>query len=507
MESKTENNNISVDAKCERQYLLLLKEALASAREEWEKPWLRSMVSFSPQGFEGNLYNGANRFWLSFLDQINGYTTPIHVTFPRAISEGFSVNKGEHGMPIVKYNSYYLPDESGKRMGMKYASEADYAVMDDETKAHYYRVGKAVGFTVFNLDQTNIRETNPELYQKMLDRFTVLKGERDNTRRTAIRTLDETIANNTWICPIKTDSVAQAYWNRSGNYIRVPDKLSFKDDASFYRTLIHEMIHSTSLLPKCELTPFEKKQMEAEDCPEEKRKQLEQKKTEPLRLYNYKVLAERAREEMVADLGAAMVMTQIGIDATFSTENKAYLQAWYERIGLKEGTGPVLNPTIRKFVEELENSGWQGGVKPLLSDIAGLVDGNTVEKVMEANKLPDNREVTEFLKLVSEGKIPVMIEGHILVPMTDEERAKAGISENVLSEIVRDAWKAAKIVMQDGLKMNLEKDIKQGEDFSKINDKKREATQTKGTCRKKYSKSTASRNQSGNNQMRKKYGR
>lgn len=364
MENNSENNSMSLDAKCEKQYLQLLTETLAAAREDWEKPWLRSMVNFNPQGFDGNLYNGSNRFFLSLMDQILGYTTPIHVTFPRAISEGFGVNKGEHGLTVIKYNSYYLPDESGKQMGMKYASEADYEAMPEETRSHYYRVGKAVGFTVFNLDQTNIRETNPELYQKMLDRFTVLEGERDNTRRTAIRTLDETIANNTWICPIKTDSVAQAYWSRSNNFIRVPDKLSFRDDVSFYRTLIHEMIHSTSLLPKRELTPFEKKQLETEDCPAEKREKLEQKKTEPLRSYNYKVLAERAREEMVADLGAAMVMTQIGIDATFSTENKAYLQAWYERIGLKEGTGSVLNPAIRKFAEDLKNSGWQGEVKP-----------------------------------------------------------------------------------------------------------------------------------------------
>ena len=63
----------------------------------------------------------------------------------------------------------------------------------------------------------------------MLDRFSKLTGERDNVQKTAIAGLDETIRNNTWICPIKTDSIGKAYWNSKANIIKVPDKGRISD--------------------------------------------------------------------------------------------------------------------------------------------------------------------------------------------------------------------------------------------------------------------------------------
>lgn len=503
-----ENNNSAVDAKIEQAYLSLLKETLSAARLNWEKPWLRSVVNFNPQGFDGHLYTGSNHFFLSLMDHFMGYTTPIHITFPRAISEGISINKGEHGDPAIKYNIYYLPDDEGRKMGMKYASEEDYSKMPDEIKEHYYAVGKYIGFTVFNLDQTNIREANPELFQKMLDRFTQKNGERDNTRRMAIRALDDTIRQNTWICPIKEDSVGSAYWQSVNNYIRVPSIMDFKDDVSFYRTLIHEMIHSTSVLPKRELSPYEKKLLESEDCPKEKRDQIEQKRNERLRTYDYSLLHDRAREEMVADLGAAMVMTQIGIDATFSPQNQAYLQTWYSRIGLKEGTGEVFNPQFDKFGSLLKEAGWQGNFKRLLSDTASVGKGNSLDQVIQAHHVPALEILLLLLEKVRDGEIPLKVKGTTLIPMTEEEKREAGVEKNVLTNIVKDAWKAAKIVMQDGLKMDLKKDIKQGEDFSAINDRKRETAKSKSEAyHKKPARSSSNSYKSSNSYSRKKNGR
>ena len=82
------------------------------------------------------------------------------MTFACAQNEGFRVKRGEKGEPILKFCPYYLPDDEGKKKGMKYASEDDYLKMDDETKAYYHKVAKTVGYTVFNLDQTTIQAEN-----------------------------------------------------------------------------------------------------------------------------------------------------------------------------------------------------------------------------------------------------------------------------------------------------------------------------------------------------------
>ena len=141
------NDTEKTDAKIEQAYLDLLAKTLSAAKEKWSEPWLRSIVNFNPQGFDGARYSGMNNFFLALSDMANGYSTPIHVTFACAQNEGFRVKRGEKGEPILKFCPYYLPDDEGKKKGMKYASEDDYLKMDDETKAYYHKVAKTVGYT------------------------------------------------------------------------------------------------------------------------------------------------------------------------------------------------------------------------------------------------------------------------------------------------------------------------------------------------------------------------
>lgn len=474
------NDTEKTDAKIEQAYLDLLAKTLSAAKEKWSEPWLRSIVNFNPQGFDGARYSGMNNFFLALSDMVNGYSTPIHVTFACAQNEGFRVKRGEKGEPILKFCPYYLPDDEGKKKGMKYASEDDYLKMDDETKAYYHKVAKTVGYTVFNLDQTTIQAENPKLYKKMLDRFSKLTGERDNVQKTAIAGLDETIRNNTWICPIKTDSIGKAYWNSKANIIKVPDKADFRSDVSFYRTLVHEMIHSTTLLPKHPLTPEEQELLASENCPDAKREALLKKQGEQMRTYDYGNLPERAREEMVAELGSAMVLTQIGIDATFAPENKAYLQNWGEYLGIKVETGMVENPEFRAFGLMLQSMGWRGNLQELIKDVAEVEKGKSLKAVYKYHHIPDNALAHNFLEMVRDGVKPLKVMGEKYVSMTEAERMQSGISKTILSDIVKDAWQAAKVVMAEGIKIDLKKELGQAENFSKINDKRRTEPEKKG---------------------------
>ena len=109
------NDTEKTDAKIEQAYLDLLAKTLSAAKEKWSEPWLRSIVNFNPQGFDGARYSGMNNFFLALSDMANGYSTPIHVTFACAQNEGFRV-KGERRVnQSSNFVPYYLPDDEGKR--------------------------------------------------------------------------------------------------------------------------------------------------------------------------------------------------------------------------------------------------------------------------------------------------------------------------------------------------------------------------------------------------------
>lgn len=57
--------------------------------------------------------------------------------------------------------------------------------------------------------------------------------------------MDKIIKENGWICPIKPVYGDNAYYSISKNEIVIPEKRQFKDGESFYTNLGHEMAHST----------------------------------------------------------------------------------------------------------------------------------------------------------------------------------------------------------------------------------------------------------------------
>ena len=100
----------------------------------------------------------------------------------------------------------------------------------------------------------------------------------------AFEPVDRMIADNRWICPIKPMFGDSAYFSISKNEIVMPEKRQFKDGESFYSNLFHEMGHSTG----------------AEG-------QLDRIK--PATFGS----AEYAREELVAELTAALTAQRYGM--------------------------------------------------------------------------------------------------------------------------------------------------------------------------------------------------
>jgi antirestriction protein ArdC len=111
--------------------------------------------------------------------------------------------------------------------------------------------------------------------------------------------MDRMIEQNEWICPIKPVYGDQAYYSISKNEIVIPEKKQFKDGESFYTNLAHEMTHSTGAenqLGRLKPTSFGSK--------------------------------EYAREELVAELSAALVAQRYGMTKNLKEDSASYLKSW-----------------------------------------------------------------------------------------------------------------------------------------------------------------------------------
>ena len=140
--------------------------------------------------------------------------------------------------------------------------------------------------------------THEELYNKLEQDNQTTRQIKDGDSYT-FPAMDRMIEQNEWICPIKPVYGDQAYYSISKNEIVIPEKKQFKDGESFYTNLAHEMTHSTGAenqLGRLKPTSFGSK--------------------------------EYAREELVAELSAALVAQRYGMTKNLKEDSASYLKSW-----------------------------------------------------------------------------------------------------------------------------------------------------------------------------------
>ena len=117
----------------------------------------------------------------------------------------------------------------------------DYKNISEDEKKEYNVYPRMQVFRVFNVQQTNLREARPELWEKLEmenGRPEVKAGEQFD-----FEPVDRMISENLWICPIRPMHQDSAYYSITKNEIVVPEKRQFKDGEAFYGTLFHEMTY------------------------------------------------------------------------------------------------------------------------------------------------------------------------------------------------------------------------------------------------------------------------
>lgn len=207
-----------------------------------------------------------------------------------------SVLRGEKSFPVMLTTFTCIHKETKEKI--KYD---DYKNLSEDEKKEYNVYPRMQVFRVFNVQQTNLREARPELWEKLEKengRPEVKAGEQFD-----FEPVDRMISENLWICPIRPMHQDSAYYSITKNEIVVPEKRQFKDGEAFYGTLFHEMTHSTGakgVLDRLEPTAFGSK--------------------------------EYAREELVAELGSALVSQRYGMTKHIKEDSCAYLKSWLDSL-------------------------------------------------------------------------------------------------------------------------------------------------------------------------------
>ena len=286
--------------------MMITKIESLRSKDGWKKPWFTEGALQWPKNLNGREYNGMNAFLLLLHCEKEGYRIPRFCTFDRIqqfnrtgskdkeAKPRVSVLKGEHSFPVMLTTFTVVDKETKERIKWE-----DYKLLSQEQREKYNVYPKWQTYHVFNVAQTNLKEVRPELWEKLEQEYSMPKVDRSG----AFEPVDRMIADNRWICPIKPMYGDSAYYSISKNEIVVPEKGQFKDGESFYSNLYHEMGHSTGAenqLDRLKPTTFGS--------------------------------AEYAREELVAELTAALTAQRYGMSKHLKDDTAAYLKAWLDSL-------------------------------------------------------------------------------------------------------------------------------------------------------------------------------
>lgn len=364
---------------------------------KWKKGWTdgRTAQFGLPQNLVGRPYTGSNAFLCQIHTTMEHYRMPVYLTIKQIRDAGGMIKKGEHSIPIFKWD-LRIKGKDGKKL-----SESDYRNMTKEEQAEctvrpYLKV-----YNEWNIDQTNLEEVNKEKYDAILKRF---KSEpiKDEVGMYKNEAFDNLLKEQSWVCPIEYEKFNEsAFYSPKRDQIVVPSKKQFnisntpedvfKDGMEFYGTTIHEMAHSTGHESRLGRDGIVKIDQFGSD--------------------------QYAKEELVAELTSALIGNAMGFDSRIRENNIAYLQNWIGSLKkdpkfLKSVMSDV-NKSSKMVLEHIDEQRRKLGEKALLD---GSLDG-VEEKNKNEQQLQDLKEEDAKKEVIA--KVWPSVNNKITMPSGD----------------------------------------------------------------------------------------
>lgn len=258
----------------------LVTDALVSAMERgvqpWRKRWEKGQGGGLPLRYSGETYRGVNVLILWMAAQAQMYTSAFWMTYRQALELGGQVRRGETATTVVYYGNGVSEDRNPEKQSG--AGES----------GKVYRFLKT--FSVFNADQI---EGLPAKFSYAAPQVMPATQRIEEIER-LISATGATIRHGG----------NAAYYSPSNDAIQMPDFTVFHSTELYYATLMHELGHWTRAKHRLDRNFGSTARGDA----------------------GY------AQEELVAELTAAFLGSELGFAPDHLEDHATYLSYWLEQI-------------------------------------------------------------------------------------------------------------------------------------------------------------------------------
>tara|TARA_R110001632_G_scaffold6654_1_gene27086 strand:+ start:13451 stop:14374 length:924 start_codon:yes stop_codon:yes gene_type:complete len=300
-------------------YKMVTDKVVAGLKKEglqWFKPWSHNGKCVSPISYTSKKeYNGINRLFLSFAMRENGWIRPEFITFNQAKALGGTIIKGSKSQEVVYYTVCFIVKDkfykTEKALNLAGYRKGQAGVTDIWTPKY---------FRVFNIEQ--VEDIKP------LESVVIEEATEESVFNPLPNA--DSVYDNYKNSPTLAHGGGQAYYRPSNDWVQMPKQTTFVDGDSYYKTLFHELIHSTGHEGRLKRAGI----MEV----------------------NRFGSKEYSKEELVAEIGSMMLVAITGLEPKDSDENsQAYINGWCKKLTENEQWVLFASSQAEKSVKHILN--------------------------------------------------------------------------------------------------------------------------------------------------------
>jgi antirestriction protein ArdC len=249
----------------------VITNRIISLLEQGTVPWKKPWRGEPPKNMvSGKPYRGINVFVLASA----GFSSPFWLTYKQARTIGGYVKRGEKGCPVVSWSWLERRDDEGN-------------VIPTEKRIPLVRY-----YTVFNVQQCSNLDGKVPAPEETKVFYPIV--------------LAEQVVKRMPNPPTIIHREPRAYYRPADDLINMPIKELFSSPEEYYCTLFHELSHATG-----------------------HRSRMDRAGITELSSFGS---GQYSREELVAEIGAAFLCGQCGLENSTLDNSAAYIQGWLARL-------------------------------------------------------------------------------------------------------------------------------------------------------------------------------
>ena len=261
-------------------------EGLKTEGLEWFKPWTSNGEIVMPRSYTSQSeYKGLNMMLLSSHMRHNNIENPNFITYKQAHELGGTIKKGSTSVPVIWWVVSYCYEGKWYNDAKKLPVATSHKDVYENWTPRYYRV-----FSI--TDTEGIKDMK------------WVKPKPTNRKKFNPIKKAEAIYDKYPKRPALMIGGTRAFYSPTTDAVSMPNGIDFKTSDDYYKTLFHELVHSTgheSRLNRLERTRFGTEKY--------------------------------SKEELVAEMGSMFLVAMTGISPQDSSLNsQAYINGWVKKL-------------------------------------------------------------------------------------------------------------------------------------------------------------------------------